>query len=119
MLAKSNSGNRNAKGSSRSLRGGILASVKNLRASIGGGGGGGSRNGSVENLVSDGKNHNRSPPPLNQEPPSVLVRRRYQLLIVDDSGLNRKLLCKALRAAGHSCDEAADGLLALNKVSMG
>ena len=116
MLAKSQSGNREAKVSSRSIRGGIFASVKNLRASLSGGGGAGSRAGSVENLVSIGRNFNRSTP-LNQEPQSVLVRRRYQLLIVDDSGLNRKLLCKALRAAGHSCDEAADGLLALNKVN--
>ena len=89
----------------------------NARASTGGDG---SRvlSNSIENLVSFSKNLNRSAP-LNQEPQAVFVRRKYQLLIVDDSGLNRKLLCKSLRAAGHSCDEAADGLLALNKVSMG
>ena len=49
-------------------------------------------------------------------PNDPLVRLKYHVLVVDDSGLNRKLLCKALRAAGHSCEEAADGLLALNKV---
>ena len=43
-------------------------------------------------------------------------RKRYRLLVVDDSGLSRKMLCKAMRAAGHECDEAGDGLVALNKV---
>ena len=42
--------------------------------------------------------------------------KKYRLLIVDDSGLSRKMLCKAMRAAGHECEEAADGLMALNKV---
>ena len=50
-------------------------------------------------------------------PNDAFVRLKYHILVVDDSGLNRKLLCKTLRAAGHSCEEAADGLLALNKVS--
>ena len=43
-------------------------------------------------------------------------RKKYRLLIVDDSGLSRKMLCKAMRAAGHECEEAGDGLIALNKV---
>ena len=51
-------------------------------------------------------------PLSNRETP----RKRYRLLIVDDSGLSRKMLCKAMRAAGHECEEAADGLIALNKV---
>ena len=40
----------------------------------------------------------------------------YELLVVDDSRLNRKMLCKILRGAGHICDEAEDGLLAVDKV---
>lgn len=40
----------------------------------------------------------------------------YNLLIVDDSRLNRKMLCKMLRGAGHICDEAEDGLMAVEKV---
>ena len=40
----------------------------------------------------------------------------YQLLIVDDSPLNRKMLQRIFREAGHACDEAADGLIAVAKV---
>ena len=47
---------------------------------------------------------------------SNLFRKKYRLLIVDDSGLTRKMLCKTMRVAGHECDEAEDGLVALNKV---
>ena len=43
-------------------------------------------------------------------------RKKYRLLIVDDSGLSRKMLCKTMRVAGHECDEAGDGLIALTKV---
>ena len=45
-----------------------------------------------------------------------LSRKKYRLLIVDDSSLSRKMLCKSLRFAGHECDEAEDGLIALNKI---
>ena len=40
----------------------------------------------------------------------------YDVLIVDDSSLNRKLLCKLFRASGHTCEEACDGLEAIEKV---
>jgi signal transduction histidine kinase/CheY-like chemotaxis protein len=40
----------------------------------------------------------------------------YDVLVVDDSGLNRKLLCKLLRASGHTCEEASDGRYAIDKV---
>ena len=102
--------------SSRSAHVGLFDSVKNLLA----------RNGAGAAARSVSNNLNRladapSPPHTNRvkEQPSFMLRRKYQLLIVDDSGLNRKMLCKALRAAGHLCDEAADGLLALNKVGTG
>ena len=45
-----------------------------------------------------------------------LFRKKYRLLIVDDSHLSRKMLCKTMRVAGHECDEAGDGLIALTKV---
>jgi CheY-like chemotaxis protein/two-component sensor histidine kinase len=40
----------------------------------------------------------------------------YVLLVVDDSRLNRKMLCKILRGAGCLCDEAEDGLQAIEIV---
>ena len=40
----------------------------------------------------------------------------FHLLIVDDSPLNRKMLLKIFRAAGHTCDEAEDGEQAVAKV---
>ena len=40
----------------------------------------------------------------------------YNLLVVDDSRLNRKMLCKILRNEGHVCEEAEDGLIAIQKI---
>ena len=40
----------------------------------------------------------------------------FDILVVDDSKLNRKMLCKVLRSEGHSCDEAEDGINAVQKV---
>jgi CheY-like chemotaxis protein len=40
----------------------------------------------------------------------------HDVLVVDDSTLNRKLLCKVLKSSGYSCEEAADGLCAVDKV---
>lgn len=39
------------------------------------------------------------------------------LLIVDDSPLNRKMLLRTFRAAGHLCDYAEDGLIAVEMVN--
>ena len=39
---------------------------------------------------------------------------REELLIVDDSPLNRKMLCKALKVKGYDCTIAEDGLDAIN-----
>jgi CheY-like chemotaxis protein len=44
------------------------------------------------------------------------VHKQLDILIVDDSRLNRKMLCKVLRCKGHVCDEAEDGLEAVKKV---
>ena len=60
------------------------------------------------------------PPPISDSIHSqnIGVARRsvYHLLIVDDSPLNRKMLLKIFRAAGHTCDEAEDGVVAVAKV---
>ena len=40
----------------------------------------------------------------------------YDTLVVDDSGLNRKMLCRLFRSQGYLCDEADDGLKAVQKV---
>ena len=40
------------------------------------------------------------------------------ILVVDDSDLNRKMLCRVLRTSGHHCDEADDGLSAVEKVKI-
>ena len=42
----------------------------------------------------------------------------YNILVVDDSSLNRKMLCRVLRTSGHLCDEADDGLSAVEKVKV-
>ena len=44
------------------------------------------------------------------------VKPVYHLLIVDDSPLNRKMLLRTFREAGHTCDEAEDGVIAIIKV---
>ena len=41
---------------------------------------------------------------------------RSDLMIVDDSRLNRKMLLKCLRTDGHTCAEAEDGLEAVKRV---
>ena len=52
----------------------------------------------------------------NQLEIDELARPVYHLLIVDDSPLNRKMLQRTFRAAGHICDEAEDGVIAVAKV---
>ena len=49
--------------------------------------------------------------------PSVInIDIAYDILIVDDSSLNRKMLSRLLRTAGYTCEEADDGLSAVEKV---
>ena len=45
-----------------------------------------------------------------------IPRKKLKILVVDDSKLNRKFLIRLLEDMGHSCDEAANGKIALNKV---
>ena len=40
----------------------------------------------------------------------------HTLLIVDDSPLNRKMLLRTFRGAGHTCEEAEDGVICVAKV---
>ena len=40
----------------------------------------------------------------------------YDVLVVDDSSLNRKMLCKLFRTAGYTYEEAEDGIDAVEKV---
>lgn len=40
----------------------------------------------------------------------------YRFLVVDDSLMNRKMLCKLLISCGHTCIQAVDGLDAIKKV---
>ena len=41
---------------------------------------------------------------------------RYHILVVDDSALSRKMLMNTLKAIGHTCEEAEDGQIAVDKV---
>ena len=43
----------------------------------------------------------------------ILEKKKLRLLVVDDSRMSRKMLCRLLEAEGHKCDEAEDGLIAL------
>jgi CheY-like chemotaxis protein len=45
------------------------------------------------------------------------VQRKMNVLVVDDSTLNRKMLCKLLKASGYICEEAEDGAVAMAKVT--
>ena len=47
---------------------------------------------------------------------SPTINSSLSILVVDDSSLNRKLLCKLLCAAGYTCEEASDGLIAVEMV---
>ena len=41
---------------------------------------------------------------------------KWDILVVDDSALNRKMLMRTLRAAGHEVEEASDGKEAVDMV---
>lgn len=44
--------------------------------------------------------------------------KELKLLVVDDSALNRKMLCKLLVGRGHTCDEAKHGKEAVAKIKI-
>ena len=50
------------------------------------------------------------------EPRCLRLRQDLNILVVDDSKMNRKLLTRLLEREGYSCDQAEDGLVALDKV---
>jgi CheY-like chemotaxis protein len=55
--------------------------------------------------------------PDPQRPITERAERRPQhILVVDDCSVNRKLLIRLLTRAGHTCDGAEDGLVALHQV---
>ena len=45
-----------------------------------------------------------------------LLIEPLKVLIVDDSAMNRKLLVRLLQNQGHTCDQAENGLAAVDKV---
>ena len=45
----------------------------------------------------------------------IVDRKLLHFLVVDDSKLNRRMLCKLLLSNDHSCEEAEDGLEAVRK----
>lgn len=77
-------------------------------------------------LVSDGDTDidvttvDASPSPPNYFCPKKACQEKHHLrvLVVDDSLTNRKLLVRLLEKKGHYCDQAEDGLVALNKVTL-
>mmetsp|Transcript_10223 Transcript_10223/g.24569 ORF Transcript_10223/g.24569 Transcript_10223/m.24569 type:complete len:1147 (-) Transcript_10223:95-3535(-) len=44
------------------------------------------------------------------------LRRNLKILVVDDCKMNRKFLTRLLEREGYTCDQAEDGLVALDKV---
>jgi CheY-like chemotaxis protein len=70
----------------------------------------------AENRVSfstrDGPEGGVSDPSLIEN----LKKKKYELLIVDDSRLNRKMLCRLFHTSGSLLHEAEDGLIALERV---
>ena len=44
---------------------------------------------------------------------SVVAEHPLRFLVVDDSKMNRKMLCRMLRKKGHECTEAEDGVQAV------
>ena len=55
-------------------------------------------------VMATGAEHDSAEPGVH-----VAVLPKWDILVVDDSPLNRKMLIKTLRAAGHTCEEAGNG----------
>ena len=60
-----------------------------------------------------------SPTKLSAPPPHPPPQPSVKLLVVDDSDLTRKMLCRMVRAKGFQVDEAEDGAVAVDKVRHG
>ena len=57
-----------------------------------------------------------SSPDSDQSPPSALNSNGLHLLIVDDDDKNRKMMVRYFQRVGYRCDEADNGLRAIEKV---
>ena len=66
--------------------------------------------------VSDNSALWKTGPSSKYDHPLTVDEPFLNLLIVDDSALNRKMLLRMFRSAGHHCDEATDGLQAVERV---
>ena len=65
------------------------------------------------------KNEKKSEVEINIQLESEINNEiNYNILVVDDSSLNRKMLCRVLRTSGHRCEEAQDGLMAVEKIKI-
>ena len=60
-----------------------------------------------------------SPTKLSAPPPHPPSQPSVKLLVVDDSDLTRKMLCRMVRAKGFQVDEAEDGAVAVDKMRRG
>ncbi len=56
---------------------------------------------------------------IKNKPPDELFSGDYKILVVDDNSINRKVLVKLLEKCSLPCDEASDGLLALDLAQTG
>lgn len=58
----------------------------------------------------------QAPTPVNEFPRTTTESSpSYEVLVVDDSNLNRKMLIKCLEAKHHICDNAVHGLQVLKQ----
>ena len=48
--------------------------------------------------------------------PKITEIKKFRFLVVDDSSMNRKMLCRLLECEGHTCVQAVDGLDAVEKI---
>jgi CheY-like chemotaxis protein len=71
---------------------------------------------SFKKIFNDVASHSFSTKILVGKSIPLLTKIIYKILMVDDSGLNRKLLGKLLRSSGHMVEEAEDGLQAVEKL---
>ena len=58
-----------------------------------------------------------APPSSPEKPVTESCHQRFNILVVDDSKLNRKMLVKSLKTESHRCEEAEDGLEAVRMVT--